>query len=400
MNVIVPRTLRQQDDSSKKPTGATARRKTARTEARTASLKRLAIEAQRSRQVIQGSGRRAHVNPDLDTRNVTAYCAAETYSIPLARDILIKQGYVPDPFNTGLYPQVLHLQTPEDASGNPGDVFVLPSGMVVTWNVSETLGRKIVERWLPQAAEDGHLDKLEAEDMEYLEDPSRDVSRIIGDTIILGTKPSNAPETTPDLPPTTTPPASHPPHQRHDSDTVLAKIAFSSALARSTKLAVLESRLTSYFATTRNIPTTLSRGTRLRFSRAFILQKTGELLNIRAQLNLYSELTDSLPDLFWDSPHELGLESYYEKAGRALDVGSRIRVLNEKMDYASEIAAVLRERLSEKHSTELEWLIIGLISIEVGFGILQLWREREVRRDPEATETLVREFLRRELRRA
>jgi len=29
-----------------------------------------------------------------------------------------------------------------------------------------------------------------------------------------------------------------------------------------------------------------------------------------------------------------------------------------------------------------------------------LWREREVRRDPEATETLVREFLRRELRRA
>ncbi|KAK0912728.1 hypothetical protein LTR91_021765 [Friedmanniomyces endolithicus] len=395
---LVPRTLRQQDDSSKKPAGATARRKTARTEARTASLKRLAIEAQRSRQVIQGSGRRAHVNPDLDTRNVTAYCAAETYNIHLARDILIKQGYVPDPFNTGLYPQVLHLQTPEDASGNPGDVFVLPSGTVVTWNVSEMLGRKIVERWLPRAAEDGHLDKLEAEDMEYLEEPSRDVSRIIGDTIILGTKPSNAPETPSDLPPTDT--AANPPHQRHDSDTVLAKMAFSSALARSTKLAVLESRLTSYFATTRNIPTTLSRGTRLRFSRAFILQKTGELLNIRAQLNLYSELTDSLPDLFWDSPHELGLESYYEKAGRALDVGSRIRVLNEKMDYASEIAAVLRERLSEKHSTELEWLIIGLISIEVGFGILQLWREREVRRDPEATETLVREFLRRELRRA
>ncbi|KAK0335204.1 hypothetical protein LTR57_021715 [Friedmanniomyces endolithicus] len=401
-HLSVPRTLRQQDESSNKPTGATARRKTARTEARTASLKRLAIEAQRSRQVIQGSGRRAHVNPDLDTRNVTAYCAAETYNIHLARDILVRQGYVPDPFHTGLYPQVLHLQTPQDADGNPGDVFVLPSGTVVTWNVSETLGRRIVEQWLPQAAEDGHLDKLEAEDMEYLEDPSRDVSRIIGDTIILGTKPSNPLETTPDLPTTATPDTTtpaHPPHQRHESDTVLAKIAFSSALARSTKLAVLESRLTSYFATTRNIPTTLSRGTRLRFSRAFILQKTGELLNIRAQLNLYSELTDSLPDLFWDSPHELGLESYYEKAGRALDVGSRIRVLNEKMDYASEIAAVLRERLSEKHSTELEWLIIGLISIEVGFGILQLWREREVRRDPEATETLVREFLRRELRR-
>ncbi|TKA72876.1 hypothetical protein B0A55_06647 [Friedmanniomyces simplex] len=371
---------------------------------RTASLKRIAIEAQRSRQVIHGSGRRAHVNPDLDTRNVTAYCAAETYNIHLARDILVKRGYAPDPFQTGLYPQVLHVQTPEDAAGGTaaGDVFVLPSGTVVTWNVPETLGHRIVERWLPQAAENGHLDKLEAEDMEYLEDPSRQISTIVGDTIILGTKASNAPEQPPSSePPSPSPtPETHPPPHSHASDQTLAKIAFSSALARSTKLAILESQLTSYFATTRSIPTTLSHGSRLRFSRAFILQKTGELLHIRAQLNLYSELTDSLPDLFWDSPHELGLEGYYEKAGRALDVGSRIRVLNEKMDYASEIAAVLRERLSEKHSTELEWLIIGLISIEVAFGILQLWREREEGRDPEATVALVREFLRRELGRA
>jgi len=45
------------------------------------------------------------------------------------------------------------------------------------------------------------------------------------------------------------------------------------------------------------------------------------------------------------------------------------------MDYAQEIATVLRERLSEKHGLFLEWTIIVLIAIEVGFEILRLWRE-------------------------
>jgi required for meiotic nuclear division protein 1 len=45
------------------------------------------------------------------------------------------------------------------------------------------------------------------------------------------------------------------------------------------------------------------------------------------------------------------------------------------MDYAQEIAAVLRERLSEKHGLFLEWTIIVLIAIEVGFEVLRLWRE-------------------------
>lgn len=157
----------------------------------------------------------------------------------------------------------------------------------------------------------------------------------------------------------------------------LAKIAFSSGLARSTKLAVLESLLNEYLETTSTIPLLLSRGSRLPFTRSFILCKTGELLQFRAQLNLYSELTDSLPDLFWDSRHELGLEGYYEAVGRALDVDVRIRQLNEKLDYASGIVEVLRERLSERHSLRLEWIIIALIAVEVGFELMRIWREHQ-----------------------
>lgn len=201
----------------------------------------------------------------------------------------------------------------------------------------------------------------------------------MGDTIILGIKPT-VPRV--DLFGTES--------ESPAKDSVLAKIAFSSGLARSTKLAVLERLTESYFESTRSIPTIMSRGTplpftrprflrracellglgaRLPFSRPFILRKTGELLSIRAQLNLYSELTDSLPDMFWDSKHELGLEGYYELCGRALDVGVRIRVLNHKLDYAQEIASTLRETLSERHSSRLEWLIIWLISVEVVFEV-------------------------------
>jgi uncharacterized Rmd1/YagE family protein len=311
----------------------------------------------------------------LQTKAVTAYAVAEQFNIRKVRDILQEKGYEPDPLETGLYPQVVHVQVPLDsirrvsnpsAAGLPseevGDIFVFPSGTVVSWALPEGFTSFLATRTLLPAAEGAHVDNLETEDLEYVEDAQRENSSIQGDTIILGTKLSEL-----GLEP-------QPGHQ--SVDTVLTKVAFSSGLARSTKLAVLESLLASYFESTRPIPTLLSQGSRLPFTRDFILRKTGQLLSVRAQLNLYSELTDSLPDLFWDSRHELGLEGYYEQVGRALDVGIRIKLLNEKMDYAQEIASVLRERLSETHGLRLEWIIILLIAVEVGFEVLRLYKER------------------------
>ncbi|SLM36337.1 Protein of unknown function DUF155 [Lasallia pustulata] len=274
--------------------------------------------------------------------------------------------------------------TGADIESHTGDVFVFPSGTLVAWAIPESEVSVLALKTLLPAAENPHLDQLETEHLEYLEDPAKANSIIKGDTIVLGTKSqpwkvdgetldgtggsasvTNGADSVVDA------------STRPSIDTVLAKIAFSSGLARSTKLAVLESLLSNYFESTRSIPTMLSRGSRLPFTRSFILQKTGQLLSVRAQLNLYSELTDSLPDLFWDSKHELGLEGYYDQVGRALDVGIRIKVLNEKMNYAQEIASVLREQLSEKHGLHLEWIIILLIAVEVGFEIRHVLKEHD-----------------------
>lgn len=364
-------------------TASTQRRKTVRSPATKTSLRRVGLEAQISKSTNLGrSGVKAQEGSEMP-KVVTAYAVADQFDLGKVVDILRSRGYEPDPVGTGLFPQVVHVQVPISSiyrSTNPaardlsstevGDVFIFPSGTVVTWALPDGFTSYLATRTLLPAADNPHKEPIETEDLDYIEDSNREHSLIRGETIILGTKRSDRLVQENQFDDSTE-------SQFQTVDTVLTKIAFSSGFARSTKLAVLETNLASYLASTAEIPTLLAKGTPLPFklSRDFILRKTGQLLLLRAQLNLYSELTDSLPDLFWDSRHELHLENYYDQVGRALDVGIRIKVLNEKMDYAAEIATVLRERLSEKHGLFLEWTIIVLIAVEVGFEVLRLWKE-------------------------
>jgi required for meiotic nuclear division protein 1 len=323
------------------------KRKTTRATTAKGSLRRVAIIAQQPK---RGSDTRTSRSDDEEhTKNlISAVCIAEAIKMPVALDILTSHGFTINPdgidFDAG---EVVHAR---GVSG--GDIFVFPSGTVVTW----ALPPDVVTKQLLGAAEDPHPAELrEVEDLEFTTDSKKETSTMKGDLVVLGTGREN---TDGDM-----------------LDTTLAKVAFSSGLARSTKLAVLETALTSYFETTRNIPALLSQGSSVPHGRKFILQKTGELLSLRARLNHYSELTDSLPDILWDSRSELGLEGYYEQVGRALDVNVRIRTLNQKMDYAQDIASVLRETSSEQHGTRLEVIIILLIAVEVIFELRRIFLE-------------------------
>lgn len=327
------------------------------------SLRRVAIIAQQPKRA-PADGRSATVDlshPDADPASlVSATCVAEAFRMATVAEILASHGFTLDPDGTGFdAAEMVHAR-----GVNGGDIFVFPSGTIVTWS----LPPDIVTKQILRAAEAPHPpSQREIEDLEFRTDTGRDTSMLKGDVVILGTAKEFKDGDT--------------------LDTTLAKVAFSSGLARSTKLAVLETTLTEYFESTRNIPALLSTGSSVpRISRHFILKKTGELLSLRARLNHYSELTDSLPDLFWDSRSELGLEGYYDQVGRALDVNVRIRTLNQKMDYAQEIASVLREMSSEQHGTRLEWIIILLIAVEVVFELRRIvleWRmEREATHSP------------------
>ncbi|KAF4635705.1 hypothetical protein G7Y89_g2390 [Cudoniella acicularis] len=336
----------QQDTSSPKldsvkETLAPQTRKPKRSPAGKTSLRRVAVEAQRSR---ENTLRQKDAIRDAESSNqVTAISVADQFDMEEVIRILRSHGFPIDPDGTGFdSDQVIHTR-----GVNNGDIFVFPSGSLVAWSLPEDVVSDLATKTLLPAAVNPHMDQMEMENLEYAVDEKRENSNIKGDVITLGTKMDSRTD------------------GQSEVDTTFAKIAFSSGLARSTKLAVLETMLGKYFESTRTIPPLLSRGSRLPFSRSFMLQKTGELLELRAQLNHYSELTDSLPDLFWDSRHELGLEGYYDQVGKALDVGVRIKTLNEKMDYAQEIASILRQTMSEKHSIHLEWIIIILIAVEL-----------------------------------
>lgn len=355
------------------------------------SLRQVAVEASRSRAglgLVKGSGRTRTIDPDADTKEVTAYCAAEQYNIAKVKRLLEGEGYILDPFKTNLHDQVVHVQTPiipdvtspssKERTDGHGDIFVFPSGTVVAWNVPQRLSLRLVNRVLKPAASNMH--EMETEDLEYVERLDSTKSTILGETIVLGTNVTRAAEVA---------------ENGEDPEThlALAKIAFSSGLSRSTKLGVLENLFESYFQSTKTIPSVLMKGSGLPYDRPFILSKTGELLNIRAQLNLYNELTDSLPDLLWDAESSLGLEDYFDKVGKALDIKSRIDTLNDRMDYANEIATVLRERLSEKHGWTLEWYIIVLIAAEFVFEGFRFYNERQELQKEDETRDLLRRVL-------
>lgn len=145
-----------------------------------------------------------------------------------------------------------------------------------------------------------------------------------------------------------------------------AKLAYSSGLARSVKLACLEVKLETHLNKNKGVPELLLRGRKLPFGRAVILQNLGELFSLRASLNLNSEMLDS-PDFCWSSQK---MEEYFDRISRNLDVRPRIAIFNKRLDYANEVAEVLRNHLHEQHSLKLEWCIIILISVEIAFECL------------------------------
>lgn len=390
-------------------------------------------------------------------RIVTAYNTADKYDLAVCIRLLRQQGYIPDPFTTGLLDYVIHLRislgspstttipparpvsigpnTPQQSGVEKGDIFIFPSGNIVSWGVPEGQISALVMGLVSAAENPIEEGEVESEDLEWVEmlgvkggwvrgeviyvgvipdtsqiidslkeDRSRQTEGDVGSRSMLGRdgerteerqeKQKEALKSSDDsynnpltLACMQVTPASpqiaecnpHPPYDPSETlPVLLIKLAFSSGLSRSTKLAHLESLLSSYLQSTSSIPRHLSSSTasRLPFTRSFILRKTGELLLLRAQLNLYSELTDPLPELFWDTKHELGLEKAYEDVCRALDVERRIEVANGRMDYANEVVGILRGTLSERHGLVLEWMIILLIAVEVGFELARLVRER------------------------
>ncbi|ORY58895.1 uncharacterized protein BCR38DRAFT_446919 [Pseudomassariella vexata] len=335
-----------QQQDSKPPT---AKRKPARSSA-SKNLRHASMTKKSKRSAAAAKKQEAEIveEGEIDYQHsIKAVCVAQSFDMDKVEEILRFHGFDIDPDGTDFDPAaVIHAR-----GINNGDIFVFNSGTVVAWSMPIDTVINIASKQLIRAAEFPHVDRLELEDLVYAEDETRDTSYMKGEDVILGTKT----EVT----------------NGNKAETTLAKIAFSSGLARSPKLAVLENNMNDFLSESRTMANSLAGGSGVVLDRRLIMKKTGELCSLRSQLNHYSELTDSLPDAFWDK--EARLEEYYERVGNVLDVRSRIGVLNRKIDYAHELVSIYREMTSESHGIKLEWVIIILISIEVLFELRRIF---------------------------
>lgn len=105
----------------------------------------------------------------------------------------------------------------------------------------------------------------------------------------------------------------------------------------------------------------MKEGRRFKLSRDQVLRKTGELFALRHNINLSSDLLD-VPDFYWDRQE---LEKQFQNMCRALEINSRTKIMNEKLNHCQSLIDLVSAHLNDKHHIRLEWMIIVLIMVEV-----------------------------------
>ena len=74
------------------------------------------------------------------------------------------------------------------------------------------------------------------------------------------------------------------------------------------------------------------------------------------------------PDIVWDN---LELESLYNQLSSQLELKSRFEVIEYKLSYLKESIEFATDRVNQKSSEFLEWIIIWLITVEIFFSIYE-----------------------------
>ncbi|TFK28141.1 cytoplasmic protein [Coprinopsis marcescibilis] len=254
--------------------------------------------------------------------------------------------------------------------GKEGEVFVFSNGSFVCWGLDDENAKLFAKEIIDKATGMSvvRLKEPETEELEFVVDPSElsgAQTQLHGDLIILG---KTEPLDEPDLLPKNLPAMAFP------EESLLARYAYSQALSRSTALSALEVSLDNYLTSMSMMPHTLAETGKPGMGRHQLIKKLGELMKFRQLLNLNRENFVDVPDLYWSEP---GLEKYFKSMSNALEIGGRTASLNDKITYAAELQATLRQLLTESSGHSMELIIIILIAVEVVIAIIrdgpELW---------------------------
>lgn len=209
-------------------------------------------------------------------------------------------------------------------------LFIFDFGVIVFWNFLENEEKLIIKK-----IERLFVDKLPIEEMEkdymlfreaIVENP-----RLDDNTIYLTT------------------------------EEIYEKFAHSYAFAQSLKLDLFENKVDKTFKETELIPKNLASQGSVKLGQNKIYQMIGNIFMLRSSVNLMSGMLDC-PDCFWN---EATWEDIYNKARDYYDLEERIEVINNRLDLIKELYDMLNDDLHNKHTANLEWIVIWLIFAEI-----------------------------------
>ncbi|XP_075155490.1 required for meiotic nuclear division protein 1 homolog [Haematobia irritans] len=311
--------------------------------------------------------------------NVTAFSTAEEYDLESLLDALRQQElYEAKKFfstdNLGLERDVLYVTAKYQVGEEDRDIFFFREGSVVMWNFNDIEINNVLS-FLRSFEKDPYLRPLvrsESEVMPYTYIPPSAID-VEGDIV------SSA-----DVEPARAFFQSGKFFLTSGEDNFFSKYTFSNALSTSIKLGIWEATLDRYIDSMAFLTSDMKKGRRIRISRAEVLRKTGELLALRHVINLSSDLLDT-PDFYWDREE---LETLYLQVCNYFSISRRTKVMNEKINHCVELAELISHNLNEAHNTRLEWMIIILIMIEVGFEIIHYLDRYYVKEEDNNTNTL------------
>ena len=92
-----------------------------------------------------------------------------------------------------------------------------------------------------------------------------------------------------------------------------------------------------------------------------VLKQIGRVLSVKQTAVAHLSLFDK-PEEVWDSPH---LENLHNRLSAEYELRVRFDVLDEKINYLSDISQMLMNFLAEKRNAFLEIIIIVLIAIDI-----------------------------------
>jgi len=284
--------------------------------------------------------------PGLDEWAVVGYTVANSFDMfglqeGLQRQLIYTETNIVDELHGNCIYATNKYQSDKDKQSK--EIFFFKDGNVIFWNIPE-LERNSVLSFLADYCVERYEEDLiyeESEMMNYTYSTGQNNSRLEKGII----------------------------HINPESESfLLAKYTFSDAIAASVKLGAWEASLEKIIDSIEHLSEDLKKNANVKMTRDEVLQKTGEILALRHVINLSSDLLDT-PDFYWDRE---GLENLYLSTCNHLAVAKRTKIVNEKLSHCLELTDLISTHLSTEHGARLEWIIIVLIAIEIGFEILHL----------------------------